>query len=153
MSEMCSREGEALGADLRARAAKLLALTADVGRRAEGAREAARHRLRERLDRLLAGAELPIDAARLETEVALLAERSDVTEEITRLGSHLDQFTAAIEEDGEEPVGRRLEFLLQEMLREANTLGAKAQDALVSQQVVAMKVELERLREQVQNIE
>jgi uncharacterized protein (TIGR00255 family) len=153
MDEMCSREGEALAGDLRARSARLRHFTADVAQRAEGAREAVRRRLRERLDRLLAGAELPIDAVRLETEVALLAERSDVTEEITRLGSHLDQFVSVIEGDKEEPVGRRLDFLLQEMLRETNTLGAKAQDALVSQQVVAMKVELERLREQVQNIE
>jgi uncharacterized protein (TIGR00255 family) len=153
MDEMCSHEGEALAADLRTRAARLRHLTADVAQRAEGARESMRRRLRERLERLLAGAELPIDATRLETEVALLAERSDVTEEITRLGSHLHQFASVVDGDKEEPVGRRLDFLLQEMLRETNTLGAKAQDALVSQQVVAMKVELERLREQVQNIE
>lgn len=94
-----------------------------------------------------------VDSVRLETEVALLAERGDVTEEVTRLGSHLDQFAEVVGGETAEPVGRRLDFLLQEMLREANTLGAKAQDAGISQQVVAMKVELERLREQVQNVE
>jgi uncharacterized protein (TIGR00255 family) len=153
MGEMCSREGEALAVDLRARSATLRGLTLEVAQRAEGAREAARRRLRERLERLLAGVETPLDPARIETEVALLAERSDVTEEITRLGSHLEQFASACEEQRAEPVGRKLDFLLQEMLREANTLGAKAQDAGVSQLVVGMKVELERLREQVQNIE
>ncbi|KYF53957.1 hypothetical protein BE04_00505 [Sorangium cellulosum] len=83
----------------------------------------------------------------------LLAERSDITEEVTRLRSHLDQFGGALAAPGGDPCGRRLDFLLQEMVREANTLGSKAQDAAISQHVVAMKVELERLREQVQNIE
>ncbi|HVY48922.1 MAG TPA: DUF1732 domain-containing protein, partial [Minicystis sp.] len=121
--------------------------------------EALRARLRERLERLLGDVAHGLDASRLEVEVALLAERADVAEELTRLKSHLEQFGAVLGEppaDGApcpEPVGRRLDFLLQEMLREANTLGAKAQDALVSQQVVAIKVELERLREQVQNVE
>jgi uncharacterized protein (TIGR00255 family) len=153
MAEMCGREGEALAADLRSRCAVLRNLTKDVAARADGARDAVRRRLRERLDRLLAGADIPVDAVRLETEVALLAERSDVTEEITRLVSHLDQFAEVIDDARAEPLGRRLDFLLQEMLREVNTLGAKAQDAPISQQVVAMKVELERLREQVQNVE
>jgi uncharacterized protein (TIGR00255 family) len=153
MGMMCSREGEALAADLRTRSATLRSLTDDVCQRAEGAREAVRRRLRDRLERLLAGVDAPIDPARLESELAIIAERSDVTEELTRLGSHLEQFATVVNEHRAEPVGRRLDFLLQEMLREANTLGAKAQDALISQHVVAMKVELERLREQVQNIE
>ena len=100
-----------------------------------------------------ADAALDVDAARVEAEVVLLADRSDVTEEVTRLFSHLDQLRSVIEGDRGDPVGRRLDFLLQEMLREANTLGAKAQDAALSHRVVAVKVELERLREQVQNIE
>jgi uncharacterized protein YicC (UPF0701 family) len=106
--------------------------------------------------------------------VALLADRSDFAEELTRLGSHLDQFASLVADTPggpaprppsepclpeasacppPQPVGRRLDFLLQEMLREANTLGAKAQDAALAHRVVAIKVELERLREQVQNIE
>ncbi len=153
MNEMFQREGEATAVDLRARAEQLRALAADVGRRAEGAREQWRKRLRERLERLLTGNEVPLDATRLETEVVLLTERGDFAEELSRLGSHLDQLGQVLDADRPEPVGRRLDFLLQEMMREANTLGAKAQDAGISQQVVAMKVELERLREQVQNIE
>jgi uncharacterized protein (TIGR00255 family) len=153
MDAMCRREGEALAVDLRARCGTLRELCASVVRLAEGSRDALRARLRDRVRRLLAEVELPVDAARIETEVVLIAERSDVTEEVTRLGSHLDQFSDVLADDGREPVGRRLDFLLQEMLREANTLGAKAQDASLSHRVVSIKVELERLREQVQNIE
>jgi uncharacterized protein (TIGR00255 family) len=153
MEAMCRREGEALSGDLRARCALLGELLADVTRLADASRETVRRRLRERVERLLAGADLLIDAARVETEVVLIAERSDVTEELTRLTSHLDQFCAVLTDDRGELVGRRLDFLLQEMLREANTLGAKAQEAALSHKVVAIKVELERLREQVQNIE
>jgi uncharacterized protein (TIGR00255 family) len=153
MDAMCRREGEALAADLRARCGVLRDLVAEVGRLADGTREAVQQRLRERLARLLSGVEANVDAARLEAEVVILADRSDVTEELTRLGSHLDQFCDVSGDDRGEPVGRRLDFLLQEMLREANTLGAKAQDAALSHRVVAIKVELERLREQVQNIE
>ena len=153
MSAMCRREGEALAADLSARSALLRGIVNDVAQRAEGGPEAIRKRLTIKIDRLLAGGDLAVDVVRLETEVALLAERGDVTEEVIRLGSHLDQFAEVVSSGTTEPVGRRLDFLLQEMLREANTLGAKAQDAGISQQVVAMKVELERLREQVQNVE
>jgi uncharacterized protein (TIGR00255 family) len=153
MNEMFQREGEATAADLRARAEQLRALVADVARRAEGTRELWRKRLRERIDRLLAGTDTPLDETRVETEVVLLTERGDIAEELSRLGSHLDQLHQVLDKSDNEPVGRKLDFLLQEMMREANTLGAKAQDAGISQQVVAMKVELERLREQVQNIE
>jgi uncharacterized protein (TIGR00255 family) len=84
-------------------------------------------------------------------EVAILADRSDITEELVRLSSHFDQFDACLDTPG--PSGRKLEFLLQEIGREANTVGAKCQDATLSHLVVALKTELERLREQVQNIE
>lgn len=153
MEAMCRREGEVLAADLKARCATLRELCADVAQLAEGSRDAMRRRFRERVERLLADVELSIDATRLETEVVLIAERSDVSEEVTRLRSHLDQFSAVLADDRGDPAGRRLDFLLQEMLREINTVGAKAQDATLSQRVVAIKVELERLREQAQNIE
>jgi uncharacterized protein (TIGR00255 family) len=154
METMCRREGEALAVDLRARCVTLRELVHKVVACAAGTREAMRRRLRERAIRLLEGAALEVDVTRVEAEVVLLADRSDVTEEVTRLQSHLDQLAAALAPPKQsEPVGRRLDFLLQEMLREANTLGAKAQDAALSHQVVAIKVELERLREQVQNIE
>jgi uncharacterized protein (TIGR00255 family) len=153
MEAMCRREGEALATDLRARAQVLRELFAQVAALAETSRDAMRKRMRERIERLLADVEVGLDPARIEAEVALLADRSDVTEELTRLSSHLDQLGGVLADDRGEPVGRRLDFLLQEMMREANTLGAKAQDAALAHRVVAVKVELERLREQVQNIE
>lgn len=153
MEGMCHREGEALASDMRGRVATLRALASEVVARADDAREALRRRLRERVERLLHGVEAGFEATRIEAEVMLLAERSDITEEVTRLRSHLDQFGGALVTPGGDPCGRRLDFLLQEMVREANTLGSKAQDAAISHHVVAMKVELERLREQVQNIE
>jgi uncharacterized protein (TIGR00255 family) len=91
------------------------------------------------------------DSGRLETELAVMADRSDVTEEIVRLCSHFDQFEALL--SSPEPVGRRMEFLLQEMGREANTLGSKSQDVKLSHLVVDIKSQLEKIREQVQNVE
>jgi uncharacterized protein (TIGR00255 family) len=153
MDEMCRREGDALAADLGARCKLLAAVLRELTEACDSSREATRRRVRERVERLLGGIDVTLDRARIEAEIALLADRSDVAEELTRLTSHLDQLAAAIAADGTEPVGRRLDFLLQEMVREANTLGAKAQDASLAHRVVAIKVELERLREQVQNIE
>jgi uncharacterized protein (TIGR00255 family) len=95
--------------------------------------------------------DVDIDQNRLAQEVAYFAERSDITEEIVRSQSHLSQFRKMLDHD--QPIGRKLEFLLQELNREVNTIGAKAQDALISQKVVDVKSELEKLREQVQNIE
>jgi len=125
---MCRREGEAL-----ARISGPIDAAPRPRQRCcparRGLAEAIRRRLTIKIDRLLAGGDLAVDVVRLETEVALLAERGDVTEEVIRLGSHLDQFADVVASGTAEPVGRRLDFLLQEMLREANTLGAKAQDA------------------------
>ncbi len=106
-------------------------------------------RLEGRLQRLLEGS--PVDPGRLEQEIAILADRSDIAEEVARLTSHLRQFREFIGQQG--PHGRRMEFLLQEMQREANTVGAKANDAKISQDVVTLKSTLEQLREQVQNVE
>ncbi|MDC3957908.1 YicC/YloC family endoribonuclease [Polyangium jinanense] len=153
MDAMCRAEGEALHADLSGRCQALRRLIEAIASQADGLREAAQRRLHERLERLLASAELTVDRGRLELELAILVDKSDFTEELTRLRSHLDQLEGVLASSGGEPVGRRLDFLLQEMVREANTLGAKAQDASVSQLVVGIKVELERLREQVQNVE
>jgi uncharacterized protein (TIGR00255 family) len=108
-----------------------------------------RSRLRERVAELLDG-RLP-DPLRLEQEVALLAERGDITEECDRLHSHLAQFRQTLGQAG--PQGRRLDFLLQEMNREANTIGSKAADASLAHDVVELKTAIERLREQVQNLE
>lgn len=110
----------------------------------------ARYReLRERLARLLEGAQ--IDPLRLAQEVAILADKADVTEELVRLRSHIAQFIAFLE--SREPVGRRLDFLLQEFLREVNTMASKISNAEVAHMIVELKNEIEKLREQVQNIE
>jgi uncharacterized protein (TIGR00255 family) len=104
----------------------------------------------ETLGRLLS--EQP-DPVRVAQEIAILAERTDVTEELTRLGSHLSQFRALLADPSREGVGRKLDFLIQEMGRETNTIASKAMDAEISLDVVHIKAELEKIREQVQNIE
>jgi uncharacterized protein (TIGR00255 family) len=106
-------------------------------------------RLQERIRSLLDGIE--VEASRFQQEVAFLAERADITEEIVRAESHLAQFKVLLE--GSEPSGRKMDFLLQEIHREMNTISAKANDAEISQRVVEIKAELEKIREQVQNIE
>ncbi len=110
-----------------------------------------RTRLRERLARLLDDVGVPLDKGRLETELALMADRSDVTEELVRMRSHFDQLEELLDIDA--PVGRRLDFLLQEIGRETNTTGAKSQDAPLAHLVVDLKAEIERMREQVQNVQ
>ena len=142
------REGEALRDDLAARADALEALVAAVEARAPERTAEARARLHERLDDLVGAGRL--EPGRLEAEVALLADKLDVTEEAVRLRSHLGQFRAALAET--EPVGRRLNFLTQEIGREANTVGSKANDADLTRLAVAMKEEVEKIREQVQNV-
>ncbi len=106
-------------------------------------------RLQDRLRSLLEG--LETDPSRFQQEVAFLAERTDITEEVVRAESHLAQFSGLLE--GKDPVGRKMDFLLQEIHREVNTVSAKANDAEISQRVVEIKSELEKIREQVQNVE
>jgi uncharacterized protein (TIGR00255 family) len=150
LDEMRLREGRVLCAELVQRLAALRGILAELARHGPGLVLAQQRRLTQRLERLLGGHDA-VDPARLAMEVAVLADRSDITEELVRLGSHFDQFDATLAEPG--PHGRKLEFLLQEMGREANTIGAKCQDATLSHLVVALKTEIERLREQVQNME
>ncbi len=145
-----TREGEALKADLLGRLQTVSRLRDEVSKMTALAPEQQKRRLTERLQRLVDG-QVPIDQQRLAQEVALFADRVDVTEELTRLRAHLDEFVRLCESQA--PVGRQLDFLMQEMNREANTLTSKAQSAEVAARVVAMKAELERLREQVQNVE
>ena len=141
-------EGESLDRDLRKRVDLLEEYAGCIEERSAASREHIRARLREKVDALLRPGQ--IDEDRLTMEVVLLAERSDITEEIVRLRSHNGQFRAALDKGGE--VGRRLNFLLQEMNREANTMGSKSQEADITHQVVEVKEEIERLREQVQNL-
>ena len=148
LDAMRADEGRALAADLRARADAIEADLARVETRAPVRVEAARARLAERLSELMDDDR--VDRSRLETELALLADRLDVTEECVRLQSHLALFRAAL--DAEEPVGRRLNFLAQEFNREINTIGSKANDAEIARLAVSMKEELEKIREQVQNV-
>jgi len=144
-------EGARLREDMEGR---LAAMSASL----EVAAERAPERLIRERDRLRAAVrelseQVGVDEDRLAREVAYLAERWDVNEEIVRFRAHLAAFREALESDGGEPVGKRLGFLVQEMLREANTLGSKANDAGIAQASMAMKEEIERLREQVENVE
>jgi uncharacterized protein (TIGR00255 family) len=149
LAEMRRREGESLVATLERHLEDVEAILSGIVKRAPELVRSQRDRLRERVMELLDG-RLP-DPGRLEQEVALLAERSDVAEECDRLQSHLTQFRATLRRQG--PQGRRLDFLLQEMHREANTLGSKSADATLAHEVVGLKTSIERLREQVQNLE
>ena len=124
-------------------------LLTQIEARAEEIQVALRDRLTKRIAAL--APELELDPRRLDQEVVLYADRMDVTEETVRLRSHLDQFRETLKSDG--PVGRKLEFLLQEMGREANTIGSKASDAETSRSAVELKTELEKIREQVLNLE
>jgi len=146
---MRESEGRNLCLDLTRRLTALADLNRRVGEAAAGAPEAFLARLSNRLAELMAGP--APDPARLAQEAALLADRTDITEEVVRLESHLDGFRRLL--DSPEPVGRRLDFLLQEMGREVNTMGSKAQDLDLTGLVLDMKAELEKMREQVQNIE
>lgn len=147
---MRTAEGERLAADLLGRLTAIEAMAAAVAARSREVVRGYGERLRARLAEVLA--EVPVDEARLASELALFAERSDITEELTRLRSHLAQFRHTVEvEDG--AVGRKLDFILQEMGREANTIGSKANDVEITRVIIAMKSELESLREQAQNVE
>ena len=147
--EMRRREGVALLEDFLTRRATLARLMAQVEQRAPLVVAEHAVRLRERLRQLLG--ETALDEARLHQEVALLADRGDISEEIVRFTSHLQQFDEAL--TCGEPVGRKMDFLLQEMNREVNTIGSKANDGQLASLVVELKAELEKIREQVQNIE
>ena len=143
------REGAHLRRDMQRRVAAVRRAVAGIRRRLPQAVAALRGQVEERLMRLLGAADL--DRGRVAQEVALLAERSDVTEELVRLEGHLVALAGALRRPG--PVGKRIEFLLQEIQRELNTTGAKAGDRRVAELVLSAKGEVEKLREQVQNVE
>ena len=126
-------------------------LTATIRSRAAGQPTALRDRLLERLKAL--GEDVQLDPERVAQEAILLADRCDVTEEIVRLDSHLEQARALLGEPDGEPVGRRLEFLVQEILRETNTVNSKSTDIELTRAALELKSELEKVREQIQNLE
>jgi uncharacterized protein (TIGR00255 family) len=153
LAAMRTSEGAALARDLQERLDRIAQTAEEVEGRSGEVQEAARERLRRRARQLESETGL-LDEARLHQEVTLAADRMDVTEEIVRLRSHVDQFRKTLEESGPgRPVGRRLEFLLQELSREANTIGSKGADAPIAHLIVDLKTEIERIREQVQNVE
>jgi uncharacterized protein (TIGR00255 family) len=149
--EMRDVEGRALAEEIVSRQALIESDIAAVHARAPEVVDEYRARLSERLRSVLEehGAELP--AEDILKEVAIFADRADIAEEIARLGSHLSQMREAVTETGE--CGRKLEFILQEMLREANTIGAKSNDFAIAEKIVGIKTEIEKLKEQVQNLE
>ena len=146
---MRTREGEALAADLLARRGQVAEWVEQIRVRTPLMVAEYQQKLTARLEQLLGDVEL--DPARLAQEVALLADRCDITEELVRLGSHFAQFDEALRM--KEPVGRKLDFLMQEMNREVNTIGSKANDAAIASLVIQVKAEMEKMREQVQNVE
>jgi uncharacterized protein (TIGR00255 family) len=148
--QMREREGAHLAHDLAARVAAMRKSAAKI--QAQAPKVAARYREQLVARIKSAGLEAPAaDDERLLKEVVLFADRSDIAEELTRLQSHFQQFNDC--QNSKEPVGRMLDFLAQEMNREVNTIGAKANDSLISREVVKLKAELERFREQAQNVE
>ena len=148
LQEMRRREGARLVSDLVGRLGRLEKVHGAIERRANGAPDTVRQRLHARIERLAPA--IQVDPARLAAEVALIAERVDITEELVRLSSHFEQFRGALTTPGG---GKKLDFLLQEFGREFNTIGSKAQDAPVQAAVVEAKTEMEKMREQVQNLE
>ena len=144
-------EGERLAADLRARLDAIEGELAAVARRAPERLVEQRDRLREQIREL--SQQVDVDEDRLAREIAYLTERWDVNEEVVRFRSHVELFREALAADGSEPVGKRLGFLAQEMQREANTIASKANDAPMARSAVVLKEEIERIREQVENVE
>jgi uncharacterized protein (TIGR00255 family) len=153
LEKMREQEGEALKNELRDRVRKIEALVPVIESSAAGLADAYRQRLQKRIGELLnrAGQIVEVDPMRLAQEVAYLADRSDVSEEMVRLRSHLSQFQEALNAPGE--AGKMLDFLLQELNREANTTLSKSTDLVIKEAGLAIKAEVEKLREQVQNVE
>ena len=149
--EMRESEGERLRSDIEGSLASIKGALDRVEERAPMRLVSERDRLREAVKELTDDAR--IDEDRLAREIAYLTERWDINEEIVRFRSHVELFLEALAADGSEPVGKRLGFLVQEMHREANTIGSKANDLTISHVSVALKEEVERIREQVENVE
>jgi len=149
LDAMRRREGKALAADLTARLRQLKAMLKKISDAAPEIPSRYREKLLQGLKKI--GLENVAADERILKEIALFAERSDIAEELTRLASHLQQFDDLLK--SEEPSGRSLDFLAQELFREINTIGSKANDLKITRQVVQFKTELERIREQIQNVE
>lgn len=154
LTAMRSTEGQALAEDLTKQLNLIMDRMKQIGDRAPSVIEEYHQRLRTRMDELLAKAELKADESALIREVAVFAERADISEEVTRMAGHVAQFQEIIHNGKDTaPVGRTLDFLAQEMLREANTIGSKSNDAEISRAMIEAKTAVDRIKEQVQNAE
>ncbi|MCB9851123.1 MAG: YicC family protein [Phycisphaerales bacterium] len=151
LTAMRRAEGQALRSDLLSQCDRIRELATEVATRAPTVIQEYQQKLRDRVAKLVADAKIEVDRESLIREVAIYADRCDVNEEITRLASHLVQFAKFC--DSPELAGRKLDFLTQEMLREANTIGSKSNDAFIAARVVEIKGSIDRLKEQVQNVE
>ncbi len=153
LEHMRESEGAALAAEMRVRVAKIEAEVPIIEAAAAGLADAYRQRLQKRITELIARGNqaVELDSGRLAQEVAYLADRSDISEELARLRSHLEQFRSAL--GSKDEVGKRLDFLLQELNREANTVLSKSTEIAIKDSALAIKAEVEKLREQVQNVE
>ena len=151
LAKMRIDEGRSMTTDLIANARAIAVELRKIEARAPLVVEAYRGRLTERLNKLLAEVGVRADSSEVIREVGLFAERSDISEECVRLKSHLDQFDTVMA--AAESQGRKLEFLTQEMFRETNTIGSKANDAEIARHVIEIKTAIERMREMIQNVE
>lgn len=151
LSKMRAVEGKALAADLNEQCATVAAALKIIDKRTPVVVQHYRKRIQDRVNEALSSLNVTVEPADLVREVSLFADRADISEEIVRLRSHLQQFAKAMELA--DSAGRKLEFICQEMGRETNTIGSKANDAEISEQVVDIKTALERIREQIQNVQ
>lgn len=149
MQESRQREGEALGKELLRLVESARGIASQIEALSAGAADAFADKLKKKLEALAHA--VAVDPARLAQETAMLAERADIREEIVRLRTHLDEFERLLKEGGQ--VGKKLDFMSQELLREANTMGSKSPDAGLTKLVVALKSEIEKVKEQIQNLE
>lgn len=153
LKQMRTVEGEALAQDLAGQLEVILRLVAQISERAPLVVNEYHDKLCKRVNELTAKAELKVNEKDLLKEVAVFADRADISEELTRLSGHVDQFREVLAADVADPAGRTLDFLAQEMLRESNTIGSKCNDAQISRCVVELKSAIDRIKEQVQNVE
>ena len=153
LAKMRATEGQIVAIDLDSQRDAIRQNIKTIKQRSPKVVEEYHQRLRARIDQLLARAELQINEPDLIREVAIFAERSDISEEISRLVGHLEQFNDIVQANDNEPTGRTLDFIAQEMLREANTIASKSNDGQISRAVVEVKAAIDRIKEQVQNIE
>lgn len=149
--EMRAKEGEALRLDIEARLQTLENIVEAIDCHKTDVLTAYEERLRRRLDDMLSALGKTVDEDRILQEIAIMADKTDISEEIVRFGSHVVQLRNTLNDT--EPIGRKLDFLIQEMNREVNTMGSKGTDLSITDRVVALKCELEKIREQIQNIE